>query len=49
MRIIIMEYNNRIVMTELFICKTKYSIHVILYVSIPKGDIDRVFGHEKNR
>jgi len=33
---------------EIFICKTKYSIHLIIYMSIIEGDNSGGFGDEKN-
>jgi hypothetical protein len=43
-----MEKNNYIIEIEVLVCKTKYSIHIVFYVSIPKGDIGSVFGYERN-
>jgi len=48
-RIIIMENNNRTIDMEVLVCKTKYSLHINIYMSIPEGDISRVFGHKRNQ
>jgi hypothetical protein len=44
-----MENNNCTIVIEVFVCKTKYSIYVVIYVTIPKGDNVGGFGHERNQ
>jgi hypothetical protein len=46
--IIIMEKKNCTIVCKVFVCKTKYFVRIIIYVTIPKGDNCGSCGDKRN-
>jgi hypothetical protein len=43
-----MEYKNCTIVNEVFVCKTKYFVDIIIYVMVPKGDNNGRFKDKRN-
>jgi hypothetical protein len=47
-RVIIMENKNYAIPFHVFVCETKYPIHIVIYVTIPRGDINGRYGDKRD-
>jgi hypothetical protein len=48
MRVIIMENKNCAILFHAFVYKTKYPVHIIIYVVVPGEDINGSYGDKKD-
>jgi hypothetical protein len=43
-----MENKNYVILFHVFICKTKYLEHIVIYVTVPRGDNSGRYGDKRD-